>query len=95
MAQPISNLKLLCLALALLATPSLALAQDWRHGLSLFGAPELKKGFAHFPYVNPQAPKGGEVKIAAIGSFDNLNSFTSKGNAAEGLGLLHDTLLTG
>lgn len=95
MAQPISNLKLLCLALALLATPSLALAQDWRHGLSLFGAPELKKGFAHFPYVNPQAPKGGEVKIAAIGSFDNLNSFTIKGNAAEGLGLLHDTLLTG
>ena len=69
-------------------------AADWQYGLSLFGRPALAKGFAHFPYVNPRAPRGGEVKIAAIGSFDNLNPFTIKGNAASGLGMMHDTLLT-
>ena len=70
-----------------------ATAKDWQHGLSLFGKPALAKGFPHFPYVNAKAPQGGEVKIAAIGSFDNLNQFTIKGNAAAGLGLMHDTLL--
>ncbi len=69
-------------------------SKNWRHGLSLFGAPALAQGFAHFPYVNPKAPKGGAVKIASIGSFDNLNPYTIKGNAATGLGLMHDTLLT-
>ena len=70
-------------------------AADWQHGLSLFGKPELPRGFAHFPYVNESAPKGGSLRIAAIGSFDNLNQFTIKGNAASGLGLIHDTLMTG
>ncbi|MBT7642880.1 MAG: ABC transporter substrate-binding protein [Rhodobiaceae bacterium] len=91
----ICKLKTFCLALALLGAPSLAHADEWRHGLSLFGEPDLKKGFAHFPYVNPKAPKGGDVKIAAIGSFDNLNAYTIKGNPAEGLALMHDTLMTG
>ena len=69
-------------------------AADWQHGLSLFGPPDLPKNFAHFPYVNAAAPKGGQLRIAAIGSFDNLNQFTIKGNAASGLGLMHDTLMT-
>ena len=72
-----------------------AVSGSWQHGLSLFGAPDLSAGFTHFPYANPSAPKGGDVKIAAIGSFDNLNQFTIKGNAASGLGLIHDTLMTG
>ena len=70
-------------------------AAQWQHGLSLFGQPQLPRGFAHFPYANAQAPKGGSLRIAAIGSFDNLNQFTIKGNAASGLGLIHDTLMTG
>ena len=76
----------------LLMTPSKA--ADWQHGLSLFGQPDLPKGFAHFPYVNPNAPQGGTVRIAAIGSFDNLNQFTIKGNTVTGLGLMHDTLMS-
>ena len=72
---------------------SVAPAETMRHGLSLFGAPALEKGFAHFPYAKPDAPKGGEVRIAAIGSFDNLNPFTIKGNTADGLGMIHATLL--
>ena len=63
------------------------------HALSLFGAPQLPADFAHFPYVNPNAPKAGNLRIAAIGSFDNLNPFTIKGVAAAGLGLMHDTLM--
>jgi len=72
---------------------SAAEAGKARHGISLFGAPALPEGFAHFPYVNPQAPKGGAVSVASIGTFDSLNRFSIKGNAAEGLGLVHDTLM--
>ena len=77
----------------LLLVPNLARAQEPTHGLSLFGAPALGKNFAHYPYVNPQAPKGGELRVHAIGSFDNLNNFTIKGSAAEGLGMIYDTLM--
>ncbi len=79
------------LTLSLVVSP--AHAETMRHGLSLFGAPALEEGFAHFPYAKPDAPKGGEVRIAAIGSFDNLNPFTIKGNTADGLGMIHATLL--
>ena len=95
--SPVSHMPLIALmaVLAFIAAPHASQAKDWRHGLSLFGAPDMPAGFAHFPYVNPNAPKGGSVKIAAIGAFDNLNQFTIKGSAAAGLGLIHDTLLTG
>ena len=70
-----------------------AVAQSKAHGLSLLDAPALAQDFAHFPYVNPRAPKGGTVRVAALGSFDTLNPFLIKGNAAEGLGLIYDTLM--
>ncbi len=82
------------IVLTLIPAIGIAAEPNWQHGLSLFGKPALAKGFAHLPYVNPNAPKGGELRIAAIGAFDNLNSFTIKGNSAAGLGLLHDTLMT-
>lgn len=65
-----------------------------RHGSSLFG--ELKYGpdFRHFDYVNPDAPKGGEVRYGAFGSFDSLNGFIVKGQAAAGISLIYDTLMT-
>src|SRR5262245_15760415 len=57
------------------ATP--ARAQDsgpqWRHGLSLFGDLKYPPRFRHFDYVNPQAPKGGAVRLVALGTFDNFN----------------------
>ncbi len=43
-------------------------------------------GFKHFEYVNPEAPKGGDVKLAAIGTFDSLNPFILKGVPAVGIG---------
>lgn len=50
------------------------------------------ENLAHFDYVNPNAPKGGTLKSAAIGTFDSLNNFSLKGTKAEGLELLYDTL---
>nr|WP_236823770.1 extracellular solute-binding protein [Blastochloris viridis] len=68
----------------------------WRHALSLLGEPKEQPGFAHFGYVNPDAPKGGTARLAAMGTFDNLNQVVAnvRGNIALGLDLLYDTLMT-
>ena len=63
------------------------------HGIAMQDAPKYPADFTHFDYANPAAPKGGEVKLAAIGTFDNLNPFILKGVAASGVGMLFDTLL--
>ncbi|MBV9347707.1 MAG: ABC transporter substrate-binding protein [Pseudolabrys sp.] len=71
-------------------------ARDWKHGLSLFGAPEYPAGFKHFNYVNPAAPKGGVIRQIAIGTFDNFNFVVSgvKGSVATGVTLVTETLMT-
>jgi microcin C transport system substrate-binding protein len=55
------------------------------HGLSMYGDLKYPASFKHFAYANPAAPKGGEIKLGAIGTFDNLNPFILKGIAATGL----------
>ena len=52
-------------------------------------------GFSHFDYVNPDAPKGGSVRRAAIGTFDSFNMVVAgvKGNLAQGIELIYDTLM--
>jgi microcin C transport system substrate-binding protein len=62
------------------------------HGLSMYGDLKYPAGFKHFQYVNPEAPKGGDVKLAVTGSFDTLNPFVVKGVAASGIGGIFDTL---
>jgi microcin C transport system substrate-binding protein len=64
------------------------------HALAMHGSPKYGPDFAHFEYVNPEAPKGGNVRLAAIGSFDSLNPFIIKGEAAAGIGGLYDSLTT-
>lgn len=56
------------------------------------GVPKYAPGFTHFDYARPDAPKGGHVRLAATGTFDSFNPFIVKGNSADGLGLLFDTL---
>ena len=56
------------------------------HGQAMHGKVKYKNSFKHFDYVNPNAPKGGNVKLATTGSFDNFNNFIIKGEAAAGLG---------
>jgi microcin C transport system substrate-binding protein len=63
------------------------------YGLALVGTPKLPAGFAHFPYVNPDAPKGGEVVLADIGGYDSFNSFIVRGTAPVSVGRMWDTLL--
>ena len=63
------------------------------HALSLIGAPKYPADFTHFDYVNPDAPKGGVVRMSEIGSFDSLNPVLYKGEAAGGLGLVFESLM--
>ncbi len=51
------------------------------HGFSEFGDLKYTEGFAHFDYVNPNAPRGGELSYAAQGTFDSFNPFTRQGRA--------------
>jgi peptide/nickel transport system substrate-binding protein len=51
----------------------------------MHGEPALPPGFSHFPYVNPEAPKGGQLRLGSLGSFDSLNPFIIKGVAPSGL----------
>lgn len=62
--------------------------------LSLLGQPKYPPGFKALDYVNPQAPKGGEIRLYDIGGFDSLNPFLLKGNPAPGLNLVYETLMT-
>ena len=64
-----------------------------RHGLAMHGETKYGPDFKHFDYVNPNAPKGGDVKLATTGSFDSFNGFIIKGEAAAGIGGIYDTLL--
>jgi len=65
------------------------------HGLAMHGEPKYGPDFKHFEYVNPEAPRGGEIRLHAIGTFDSLNGFNFKGVSAVALGSMYDTLLTG
>ena len=85
--------RVLTLAAGLLAGLSAGMAgADPVHGMALYGEPKYKLGFTHFDYINPNAPKGGEVRQAVLGGFDSLNGFILKGTPAAGVGLLFDTL---
>lgn len=54
-------------------------------GLAMHGEPGEAAGFTHFPYANPEAPKGGRAVFAVQGSFDSLNPLIVKGVSAEGV----------
>ncbi len=55
------------------------------HGIAMHGAPVLLPGFEHLPYVNPEAPKGGTLRLGELGSYDSLNPFVLKGVAPSGI----------
>mgnify|MGYP006271022941 FL=1 len=64
----------------------------FRHALTLFADIKYPAGFAHFDYVNPDAPKAGRVRFGLVGSFDSLNPYSFKGAPAGAV--LNDALLT-
>jgi microcin C transport system substrate-binding protein len=63
------------------------------NAISMYGDLKYPPGFKHFEYANAEAPKGGDVKLAAIGTFDTLNPFIVKGVPAVGLGGTFETLM--
>jgi microcin C transport system substrate-binding protein len=89
--QSITAVIAVVLAGTFLATAAMA---EPRHGIAMHGEPKYGPDFTHFDYVNPHAPKGGDVRLGDLGSFDNLNQFIIKGQSAGGLGLIYDSLMT-
>jgi microcin C transport system substrate-binding protein len=85
---------LLALPILVAAPAASAVEGTTSHAISLFGDIKYPPNFTHFDYVNPDAPKGGTARFAAIGTFDNLNEFIVKGVPAAGLGGVYDTLMT-
>ncbi|NKB19075.1 MAG: ABC transporter substrate-binding protein [Alphaproteobacteria bacterium] len=78
---------------AILASSPQAQELPKSHGLSAFGDLKYSSEFKHFDYVNPNAPKGGTIRLAGIDSFDSLNPYILKGVSAGGVGLIHATLM--
>jgi len=80
----------------IVAMPQASLAQEntktW--AIAEFGEPLYKDGIEHWPYVNPDAPKGGSVVLGAFGSFDSLNTYILKGTYPRSIGLTGDSLMT-
>jgi peptide/nickel transport system substrate-binding protein len=59
-------------------------AAEPSHAIAMHGDPALPAGFTHLPYANPDAPKGGAVNYAWIGTFDSINPFIVQGSGARG-----------
>ena len=86
---------------ALLASPLVLHAADpaqdvtttW--SMAEFGEPLYDESMTHWPYVNPDAPTGGNIVLGDFGSFDSLNSYILKGEYPRSLGLASDTLMVG
>ena len=81
-------------AAVLLTAPAFASEPEPRHGLSVFGDLKYGPDFTHFDYVNPDAPKGGEIKLPGLDTFETIHPFILKGRKellAEPL--LYDTLM--
>lgn len=83
----------LYLSCFLSSAPLMADTVTLSHGIAMHGDLKYPDNFKHFDYVNPEAPKGGKAIQSALGTFDSFNNFIVKGTAADGLGLLYDSLL--
>jgi len=84
------------LSLLLLASwPCAATAAVPVHGIAMHGTPKHAPGFTHFPYVNPDAPKGGRLVLGTLGTFDSLTPFIIKGVSPSSMReYVYESLLT-
>ncbi len=89
-----ADLRAIIAAAALAVWSTSALAEPM-HGIAMYGEPALPADFAHFPYANPDAPKGGTMVLGEVGGFDSLNPYILRGRAPWNLGpWTVETLLT-
>jgi len=85
----------LMLSLAALAA-SVAMAEDkiiHSHGYSYYGDLTYPADYTHFNYVNPDAPKGGEISLHAPGTFDSMNPYSRKGRAGRYSWMVYESLM--
>lgn len=69
-------------------------ATEPRHGIAMHGEPKYGANFPHLNYANPNAPKGGRLRLAVLGSFDSLNPYIIKGQATAGVrDYVHESLM--
>jgi ABC-type oligopeptide transport system substrate-binding subunit len=82
-----------CLVAGILSGPALAAPE---HAITMLGTAKYAAGFEHFDYVNAKAPKGGTLRLHALGSFDTLNPYIVRGKPAvgvhHGFGIYFETL---
>lgn len=88
MIKTIAYSALLSAALSLNFTTSLSAEPS--HSLAMHGSAALPADYSYFPYVNPDAPKGGQVKYGVVGTFDSLNPFVLKSMRTTARGLFLD-----
>lgn len=101
LGQRLCSLALSCgILLGAFGPPAQAVAQTGQagfvHGMALGDKPKYGPDFTHFSYANPNAPRGGELRLSAMGTFDKVNPFTLKGIAARGvMDLMFESLTMG
>lgn len=83
---------LFCLSLFAAASPAENIKES--DAFAVLGEPKYAINFSHFDYVNPAAPKGGNITLSAIGTFDNFNRYALRGNPGIRTDTLYDTLFT-
>ncbi len=86
--------RLSALLLTLICLTCQAQAIKENYAFAVIGEPKYAINFTHFDYVNPAAPKGGNVTLSVIGTFDNFNRFALRGNAGVRTEALYDSLFT-
>ena len=85
---------------AAMGLPQMAFAQSSSdemirsHGYSFFGDLQYPPDFTHFDYVNPDAPKGGEISLSTRGTFDGMNRYASKGRPGLYSGLVAEAMFS-
>ena len=82
---PLMSYHFRAVLVAIMALSSLSEARaepEKHHALSLIRAPKYPVDFKHFDYVNPDAPKGGTVRLQSGATYDNLNQAVFRGNLA-------------
>ncbi|HDG1671389.1 extracellular solute-binding protein [Kluyvera cryocrescens] len=85
----------ICFALLIMCSlPLQAQMIKESYAFAVIGTPKYAVSFDHFDYVNPAAPKGGNITLAALGTFDNFNRYALRGNAAVRTDSLYDALFT-
>ncbi|MBM2292540.1 ABC transporter substrate-binding protein [Sulfitobacter pseudonitzschiae] len=63
------------------------------YGYSFYGDLSYPEDYKHFSYVNPDAPKGGEISLGVVGTFDSMNPYTRKGRAGALSSMMYESLL--